>query len=227
MKLLAIETSTSICSVALIQDTLILASQGERVEFGHSTPLAEMTKKVLEDSDTDISQLDALGVSIGPGSLTGLRIGLAFVKGISSAATIPIVAIPTLSGLVYNILEEGVLIRPVVKAKKEQFHTALYEYKSETYREIKSHDIISSEFLNKEIFRRTILIGEAFTISESKSMSRMYELDGDDNSPIAEGIARLGEKMLLKGETSNSAELEPDYKMEFNAKTWNREKTSA
>ena len=224
MKLLAIETSTSICSVAMIQDRLILASQGERVDFGHSTPLAEMTKKVLEDSDTDISQLDALGVSIGPGSLTGLRIGLAFVKGISSAAAIPIVAIPTLTGLVHNIIEEGVLIRPIVRAKKEQFHSALYEYKPETYSEIESHDIISSDFLNKEIFRRTILIGEAFTISESDSMSKMYEVDGADNSPIAEGIARLGEKMLLNGETSNSAELEPDYKMEFNAKTWNREK---
>ena len=227
MKLLAIETSTSICSVALIQDRLILASQGERVEFGHSTPLAEMTKKVLKDSDTDISQLDALGISIGPGSLTGLRIGLAFVKGISSAATIPIVAIPTLAGLVCNILEEGVLIRPIVRAKKEQFHTALYEYKSETYSEIESHNIISSDFLNKEIFRRTILIGEAFASFESSSISKMYELDGDDNSPIAEGIARLGEKMLLKGEPSNSAELVPDYKMEFSAKTWNRKKTSA
>lgn len=227
MKLLAIETSTSICSVALIQDRLILASQGERVEFGHSTPLAEMTKKVLEDSDIEISQLDALGVSIGPGSLTGLRIGLAFAKGICSAATIPIIAIPTLTGLVYNILEEGVLIRPIVSAKKGQFHTALYEHKSETYSEIESHDIISSDFLNKEIFRRTILIGEAFTASESDSISKMYELDVDDNSPIAEGIARLGEKMLLKGETSNIAELEPEYKMDFNAKIWNREKTSA
>lgn len=227
VKLLAIETSSSICSVALIQDRLILASQGERVEFGHSTPLAEMTKKVLEDSETNISQLDALGISIGPGSLTGLRIGLAFVKGISSAATIPIVAIPTLTGLVYNILEEGVLIRPIVRAKKEQFHTALYEYKSETYSKIESHDIISSDFLSKEIFRRTILIGESFNVSQSNSMSKMYELGGDDNSPIAEGIARLGEKMILRGETSNSAELEPDYKMEFIAKTWNREKTSA
>ena len=132
MKLLAIENSNSICSVALIQDRLILASQGERVEFGHSTPLAEMTKKVLEDSDIEISQLDALGVSIGPGSLTGLRIGLAFAKGICSAATIPIVAIPTLTGLVYNIIEEGVLIRPIVSAKKGKFHTALYEHKSET-----------------------------------------------------------------------------------------------
>jgi len=227
LRLLAIETSTSICSVALIQDRLILASQGERVEFGHSTPLAEMTNKVLEEADTNISQLDALGISIGPGSLTGLRIGLAFVKGISSAATIPIVAIPTLTGLVHNILEDGVLIRPIVRAKKGQFHTALYEYKSETYSEIQSHDIISTEFLNKEIFKRTILIGGEFTLNESSSLSKMYELDGENNSAIAEGIARLGEKMFIKGETSNSAELEPDYKMDFIAKTWNREKTSA
>lgn len=227
MQLLAIETSSSICSVALIRDGLILASIGERVEFGHSTPLAEMTKKVLEDSDIDISQLDALGVSIGPGSLTGLRIGLAFVKGISSTAAIPIVAVPTLRGLAHNILEEGVLIRPVVRAKKKHYHTALYEYKKEIYSEIESHEIISSDFLDKEIFRRTLLIGEAFTVYESKSMSKMYEPDEDENSPIAEGIARLGEKMLLKGETSHSAELEPDYKMEFNAKTWTREKSSA
>ena len=227
MKLLAIETSTSICSVALIQEGRILASQGKRVEFGHSTPLAEMTKKVLENADTNIAQLDALGVSIGPGSLTGLRIGLAFVKGICSAVAIPLVAIPTLSGLVYNIRDNGVLIRPVVRAKKGHYHTALYEYKSETYSEIEPHEIISSDFFLKEIFKRTILIGETFTTSESNSMSKMYELDGDESSPIAEGIARLGERMFLEGELSNIAELVPDYKMEFEAKTWNREKTSA
>ena len=225
VKLLAIETSTSICSVALIQDGLILASRGEQVEFGHSTPLAEMTKNVLEDTDTDIVHLDAIGISIGPGSLTGLRIGLAFGKGICSAATIPIVAIPTLHGLVYNILKEGVLIRPIVRAKKGQYHTALYEYKSETQIEIEPHQIISSDFLNKEIFRRTVLIGETFTTSESNSLSKMYELYGVENSPIAEGIAKLGEKMFSEGETSNSAELEPDYKMEFKAKAWNREQS--
>lgn len=227
MKLLSIETSTSICSVAMIQDSLIIASRGERVEFGHSTPLAEMAKKVLEETDTEISQLDALGVSIGPGSLTGLRIGLAFVKGISSAANIPIVAVPTLAGLAYNILEEGVLIRPVVRAKKEQYHTALYEYNSEIYLEMESHAVISSDFFTEEIFKRTLLIGEAFTTSESNSMSKMYKLDGDENSPIAEGIARLGEKMFVNGETSLNADLEPDYKMEFSAKTWTREKRSA
>jgi len=221
MTLLAIETSTSICSVALIQDSLILASRGERVDFGHSTPLAELTKNVLEDSHTKISQLDALCVSIGPGSLTGLRIGLAFAKGISSAATVPIVPVPTLRGLAHNILEEEVLIRPVVRAKKEQYHTALYEYKTETYSEVEPHEIISSDFFDKEIFRRTLLIGDAFGIN---IIPMMYELDGDDNPPIAEGIARLGEKMFINGETSHSAELEPDYKMEFNAKTWTREK---
>ena len=225
MKLLAIETSTSICSVALIQNGLILASQGEQVKFGHSTPLAEMTKNMLENADTEITQLDAIGVSIGPGSLTGLRIGLAFGKGICSAANIPIVAIPTLSGLIHNILEGRVFIRPIVRAKKGQYHTALYEYNSETYIEIEPHQIISSDFLNKEILGRTVLIGETFTTSESDSLSKMYELYGDENSPIAEGIARLGEKMFSKGETSNNAELEPDYKMEFKAKTWNREQS--
>ena len=53
----------------------------------------------------------------------------------------------------------------------------------------------------------------------------MYELYGDKNSPIAEGIARFGEKMFSKGETSNSAELEPDYKMDFKAKTWSRKES--
>ena len=227
MKLLAIETSTSICSVALIQEGVILASQGKHVEFGHSTPLAEMTKKVLEDADTSIAQLDALGVSIGPGSLTGLRIGLAFVKGICFTAVIPIVAIPTLSGLVHNIRENEVLIRPIVRAKKGHFHTALYEYESDTYSEIEPHDIISSDFFVKEISARTILIGGTITTSESNSMSKMYELDGDDNSPIAEGIAYLGERMFLEGKISNVADLVPDYKMDFKAKTWNLEKTSA
>lgn len=221
MKLLAIETSTSVCSVALIQDSLIIASMGERVDFGHSTPLAEMTKKVLEESDTDISQLDALCVSIGPGSLTGLRIGLAFAKGISSAATLPIVPVPTLKGLAHNILEEEVLIRPVVRAKKEQYHTALYEYKAETYSEVEPYEIISSDFFTEEIFKRTLLIGDAFGIN---TIPKMYEFAGDENPPIAEGIARLGEKMFINGETSHSADLEPDYKMEFSAKTWSREK---
>ncbi len=227
MNLLAIETSTSFCSVALLQDSLLVSSEGKRVEFGHSTPLAGMTKRILEGADTGIDRLDGVGVSIGPGSLTGLRIGLAFAKGICSAASIPIVAVPTLTGLAYNIREEGVLIRPIVRAKKGEFHTALYEFKSETYLEIEPHEIISSEFLNNEIFIRTILVGEGFPITESNLLAKMYEYHEENNSAIAEGIARLGEEMSLKREYANLAEIEPDYKMEFKAKKWNQERSSA
>ena len=115
MTLLAIDTSTPLCGIAAIQDGNILSSREVRVNSGHVTPVVELTEEVMQSANLDWNELDGIGVSIGPGSLTGLRIGLAFAKGICNAMGIKIIAVPSLRGFAMSMNEDGVLLRAYIQ----------------------------------------------------------------------------------------------------------------
>ena len=99
--LLAIETSSDICGVAVVKGNKILGGIDEYLPRKHSENLPELTKKVLKDARLKFDELDGIALSIGPGSFTGLRIGLGFSKGIAYAKSIPLIPIPSLLGMAY------------------------------------------------------------------------------------------------------------------------------
>ena len=99
--LLAIETSSDICGAAIIYKNKILSLNDEHAPRKHSEILPELTKKVLDNTGLKINELDGIALSIGPGSFTGLRIGLGFSKGLAYANSLPIIPVPSLLGLAF------------------------------------------------------------------------------------------------------------------------------
>ncbi|MCH8331830.1 MAG: tRNA (adenosine(37)-N6)-threonylcarbamoyltransferase complex dimerization subunit type 1 TsaB [Bacteroidetes bacterium] len=120
--LLNLETATGICSVALAKDGQLLASEEDHTEYSHSSVLNKLIRTVMNASGKQLNELDAVCVSAGPGSYTGLRIGLSSAKGICFALDKPLISIPTLKALASNLLS--------VQAKPNPFRVEelFYEY---------------------------------------------------------------------------------------------------
>ena len=105
--ILCIETSTTICSVALEKDGQIIASEENNEGMNHSRLTAPFADKVLKKAGLSCRDLDAVAVSMGPGSYTGLRIGVSVAKGICYGAMIPLISVPTLAALADNGIERA------------------------------------------------------------------------------------------------------------------------
>lgn len=128
MYILAIESSGNVASAAVAEDSKILAEYTVNIGKTHSQTLLPMIDRVLGDAEMSVNEMDAIAVSRGPGSFTGLRIGSATAKGLAAAAEIPIVDVPTLEALAVGVGNAGGrLICPVIDARRNEVYTALYE----------------------------------------------------------------------------------------------------
>ena len=120
---MAIETASSVCGVALMDGEEVLAFREEVLERQHAEKLPHFCEEVLEESNTDISDLAAIAVSIGPGSFTGLRIGLSFAKGIAFSGDLSLVPVPTLLAMTENCeLESGDVATVLFSHKNYVYH---------------------------------------------------------------------------------------------------------
>ena len=129
MKVLALETSGSTCSVALLDDSKVIADFNCNTGTTHSQNLMPMIDQVQKFSDTNLDNIDVLACSVGPGSFTGLRIGIATVKGMALSLNKKVIAVPSLVGLAYNVPFFDGIICSVLDARNDNVYAALFEYK--------------------------------------------------------------------------------------------------
>ena len=132
MKILSIETSNKICSVAILEDKNLIKKIELNNGLTHSETLMPLIKQILEETKLSLSNIDLLVCDIGPGSFTGIRIGIATVKAFTDSLNIPSVGISSLEGLTYNIKNEG-LICSLIDCKNNNCYYSLYELKNNTY----------------------------------------------------------------------------------------------
>ncbi|MDD4801492.1 MAG: tRNA (adenosine(37)-N6)-threonylcarbamoyltransferase complex dimerization subunit type 1 TsaB [Syntrophomonas sp.] len=125
--ILAIDSATPVAGVALLEAENLMREEFVNYKKTHSETLMPMVDKLLRDCDKSIQDVNALAITIGPGSFTGLRIGLAAVKGLSLAAKIPVVGISSLDVLAHNIVFSDALVCPLFNARKQEVYTALYD----------------------------------------------------------------------------------------------------
>jgi len=130
--ILSIETSAPICSVAIHQDGKLKGISEVAVENSHSEVLTVLIENLLKNTFTDKSQLNAIAVSIGPGSYTGLRIGLSTAKGLSYALNIPLIAVDTLKAIAYQVQthyppDEEILFCPMLDARRMEVYHAIFD----------------------------------------------------------------------------------------------------
>ena len=132
MKVLAIETATSVCAAATVSDGIALFEALLDEKYVHAEKLLAQVDEVLVKSGWSLQQLDCIAVSIGPGSFTGLRIGLGVAKGLSFAVGVPLVSVSTLKALAQRVVDEGVAsegdtVLALLDARKDEVYSCFYK----------------------------------------------------------------------------------------------------
>lgn len=128
MKVLAVDTSASVAAVAVMEDSRLLGEYIVNHKRTHSQKLMPMIDEIMNSLELKPGDIDIYAASVGPGSFTGLRIGVTTVKAMAYAAGKPVVSVPTLDALAYNIPVSDFLICPMMDARNRQVYTALYAW---------------------------------------------------------------------------------------------------
>jgi tRNA threonylcarbamoyladenosine biosynthesis protein TsaB len=206
--ILSIETSGNTCSVAVSKDYKLLSEQNIFMFNKHDKLLAEMVRRVLSDIDISINQLDAVAVSSGPGSFTGLRIGAAVAKGICYNDAPRLIAVPTLYAIAnYNIEQIDLTAYKSVTAIIPSHKRLIYSQKFDTTANI-LEDIKITETENYKIDDSTFLAGPG---KEKLSLPVNQMLD----LPKASHIAMSAHKLYDEKRFVSAEEFSPDYVQEF------------
>ena len=128
MKILAIDSSSLVASVAVVEDDIMVAEYTINHKKTHSQTLLPMINEISKMAEIDLSEVDAIAVSGGPGSFTGLRIGSATAKGLGLVWNKPLIHVPTVDAMAYNLYGTDKLICPMMDARRSQTYTGLYEF---------------------------------------------------------------------------------------------------
>ena len=212
MKVLSIETSSKICSVAILEDKNLVKKIELNNGLTHSETLMPLIKQILEETNLTLSQMDLLVCDIGPGSFTGIRIGVATVKAFSDSLDIPSVGISSLEGLAYSIKTDGIICS-MIDCKNDNCYYAIYQLENGHYTLLETPKADSVKncltFLNYKYTNSTItFVGDSCEIYKDKieAASSNFVLSDNDNLDIVDvyalGIAGI-HKYTQFGEDKN------------------------
>jgi tRNA threonylcarbamoyladenosine biosynthesis protein TsaB len=204
VKILALDTATSVGSIALVDGPLIKAQHTLNISATHNQRLLPGIDRILMESGWVLNDLDALAVSLGPGSFTGLRIGLSVAKGLAWATGKPLAGVPTLDALAANVPLVPYLICPVLDARKGELYTAIYRRGNEQMVErLSPYQAIKPDELVELIKEKTVLVGDGLVrygdyLSERLD-DRMLQAPPHLNIVHAVSVAWLAEHRLRAG----------------------------
>lgn len=222
MKILGLDSSGLVAAAAVMEDDVLLAEYTVQYKKTHSQTLVPMLDEIRRMTELDLTTLDAIAVASGPGSFTGLRIGAATAKGLGLALGLPIVEVPTLEGLAYNICGSAGVVCPLMDARRNQVYTGIYEFVSEEHcwgmrilQEQCAVDIaVIVEKLNG-LGRETVFLGDgvpvfAQQIAEKMTVPYLFA-PANNNRQRAASIAALGARYYAQGKTVPAAKHQPEY----------------
>jgi tRNA threonylcarbamoyladenosine biosynthesis protein TsaB len=157
---LSIDSSAVTASAALTDGENVIKSEFINAGLTHSETLLPMIKRVMQGSD--LSELDAIAITVGPGSFTGVRIGVATAKGLAFKNDIPCVSVSTLEAIAHNFIDENCIVCAVMDARRMQFYNALFEIKNGQCIRLCKDRAISIEDLREELknFESVIIAGD-------------------------------------------------------------------
>ena len=156
MRILAIDSSSMVATVAVVTDGVLTAEYTINHKKTHSQTLLPMIDEIKKNIDLDMNTVDAIAIAGGPGSYTGLRIGSATAKGFGLALNIPIINIPTMDALAYNLFSSSFVICPIMDARREQVYTGIYKFNGTTMEVIKPQCIMMIRDLVKELNNKSV-----------------------------------------------------------------------
>ncbi len=215
MRILAADTATTTCSVALLVEDVVAAEHSLAAGPNHSAWLMPTISRVMSDTRHRIGDVDALALAIGPGSFTGLRVGLAAMKGIAIAAHKPLVGVDTLDALAYGFLFADQLVCPVLDARMGEVYAALYRPSGGKINKQGPDMVLSVEELFRHVEEPTIIFGSG----ASRHKEEVVRMIGDraifpnqgSCGPRASRVAMLAAERLKCGQPDDPNTLEPVY----------------
>ena len=220
--ILCLETSTSVCSVALNESCCTLAPRESEKQNAHSEKITTFIKEVMEIAGIGYSQLDAVAVSKGPGSYTGLRIGVSTAKGICYAADLPMMAIDTLEAMAYGMKEklgsqiaENDLLIPMIDARRMEVYAAVFDANLNRIQDTAALVIDENAFDDLKKDHRLWLFGDGAPKLKTVFADQPNISIVEGFKPSAAYMRPLAERALLNKDFVDVAYFEPFYLKDF------------
>ena len=227
MLILGIDTATSCGGIGLIDDDEIVAEYTFPREETPSAQLVPAIKTLLEKARIDLGGIDGMAVSLGPGSFTGLRVGLSAVKGLALATEKPVAGVPTLDALAAQLPPTTAQICPLVDARKGEVYTALYKQGGNgKVEQLTPYQVLSPSRLLEELsLQETVFVGDGVEVFGEFIVARLGDnaLFAPPHLRLLRGttVAGLGLQRLVHGEGDDVASLAPIYVRPSDAEiTW-------
>ncbi|MCK4248157.1 MAG: tRNA (adenosine(37)-N6)-threonylcarbamoyltransferase complex dimerization subunit type 1 TsaB, partial [Candidatus Omnitrophica bacterium] len=214
-KILGIETSNKYLGLAIVEDGRLLAEYSLDTGRQHASLLVPYIDRILKDTGLVLDQIDGFSISLGPGSFTGLRIGLATVKGLALPDNKPIVGVPTLDVISANIIDPAQPVCVIVDAKRNQLYWAKYKYSPKGLKNTTGYNLSPVADVLKSIKTKTIITGDgiaAFGRLIIKEKPKLAVLSLEELwYPRGLMTAKLGYQRLIAGQKDDVDALEPMY----------------
>jgi len=217
LRILAFETSAKAASVALLEDSRLLAESYQNTGLTHSQTLMVMAEDLLKTCGMTASQVEAVAVAAGPGSFTGIRIGVAAVKGFAWGSEIPCYGVSTLEAMALNLGVHSGIVLPVMDARRSQVYNAVFRAEGGKLTRLCEDRAISLKELEAEIknYEESIfLVGDGSILCYNTLQETVPNLVMPPEHRMhqrAAGVGLAAAGMIAAGLPGNGAELTPNY----------------
>lgn len=222
MKILGLDSSGLVASVAIVEDDALVAEYTTNYKKTHSQTLLPMLAELKRMVELDMNTVDAISVASGPGSFTGLRIGSATAKGLGLALGKPLVEVPTLEGLAWNLWGTDRLVCPMMDARRNQVYTAAYEFCPEgegfgMHAVIPQNPMDIEDILERvnRVGKPVVFLGDGVPVYREAIRSRCQApyafASSENNRQRAASVAALGAVYFAQGRFVTAAEHRPEY----------------
>ena len=213
--ILNIETATSVCSVALAKDGIVQSLKEVNNGFTHSENITSFISEVCKEARVKLEELDAIAVSKGPGSYTGLRIGASTAKGLCYALQKPLIAIDTLKSLSASLLSTGTVepntfFVPMIDARRMEVYYAVYDHKLNEILPSAAMVVTSESFRDLTKNNELVLLGDG-SLKCKSLFKESKHIRFSDIALSASGMTRLSEEKFLRNEFEDVSLFEPFY----------------
>jgi len=215
MKILAIDTTTKTGSVALADDDTLISEAMLNDEITHSETLLPSIETMLLESGLSLGEIDLFALTLGPGSFTGIRIGVSTVKGFAFALGKPIAGVSTLEAMAHNFPDRGCTITPVMDARRGEVYTADFRWNNIELERLCDDRAVSPEALLDGVRGRTIFAGDGLVRTGEMLKTRFGDTailaSAADSRISGAVVARLARQRYFNGETLDPAAFAPVY----------------
>lgn len=218
MKVLAVETATSWQSVAIVEGDRVLGRSDGDAAGSHAKKLLPAIDRLLESCRMALADLDGLAVSIGPGSFTGLRVGLATLMGFRAVTGLPLAAVPTLEAMAWNLRGAPELLCPVLRARTGEVYWAQYRWLADgSLKQVQEERAGTLEALAQSARDSMLMFGEGWLLHQKELCGLLGRRSGASGEappeamrPSAVNVGRAGAERLRRGEVARQG-LSPLY----------------